>query len=303
MKFSPEEEAILITLLYSAIFSFPLTRDELWKYLISKKKIDKNTFEQCLTLLKPHVTQQEGYVCMQGEERTIQQRIANIKEVARKQKIAEKASAILSRIPTVLFIGVSGGLAAKNVSPQDDIDFFIITQQNTMYSTRFIVLLLLQMHGLRRTRNGQHTANKICTNLFIDASELAWAVSKHDVYTAREIAQIQPLFDRENIYQKFLKQNAWVTTFLPNAFSVPQEIDTIRQQVASGATSLFQKMLSSSPLFENTMKVVQKLVMQKHKTTEIVTNYQLAFHPRDYRLEVLGQLKLKMKDLGLLTKI
>lgn len=298
---SVEEEAILTTVLYSSIFSFPLTQEELWKYVISRQKIDKKAFKRSLTHLHQYLTQREHYVCLKGEEHTIAQRIANQSEVSRKQQIAQRASMLLSQIPTILFIGVSGGLAAKNVTQNDDIDLFIITKRNTMYTTRFLVLLLLQLHGLRRSRNQSQAANKICTNLFIDETELPWDFSKRDVYIAREIAQIEPLFERENMYKKFLDSNFWITAWLPNAFS---EIDKAfyKQQNKSAFAYLISNILSLS-LIENGMRFVQKSKMSRHRTIETVTNHHLAFHPRDYRSEVLSQLKLKMKDLGLLTKI
>lgn len=298
--FTPEEESILITLIYSSIFSFPLTKDELWKYLITKEKIPKKMFHNRLKLLRQHIVQKQRYICIKGEDASITQRIANSDEVAKKFALAKQASVLVSMIPTVLFIGASGGLAAKNVTAEDDIDFFIITKQDTIYITRFLVMLLLQRKGLRRSRNQQDAPNKICVNLIIDEKELSWNSAKRDIYTAREIAQVQPLFERENMYKRFLNKNKWVTEFLPNAFSM--RFIPLKQEKHSMFTSLISMVLSLPP-FEILSRLIQQKIMQKHKTTETVTNHHLAFHPKDYRLEVLRQLKLKMKDLGLLTKI
>src|SRR5687768_3690701 len=56
-NFNPTEQAVLKTLLYSDIFDFPLTKHELWKFLISPREIDKKLFDQALIDLvnvKPH---------------------------------------------------------------------------------------------------------------------------------------------------------------------------------------------------------------------------------------------------------
>jgi hypothetical protein len=297
-KPSNTSAAILTTLLYSDIFSFPLTKTEIWRYLISDKKIQRKDFEESLRQLSSYIVKKGDYYALKGKEEYIEKRIRNQSEVEKKVIIAEKIAALLRFIPTVQFIGISGGLAARNVTAEDDIDFFIIAKSNTVYITRFWVLLLLQLKGLRRGRRQKHAANKICVNLLIDEQSLSWAEDRRDIYTAREIAQIYPLFERSGTFKKFWEHNAWVTMMLPNADSQKSEPRlSIRQNAP-----LLTAALAIFPV-ELVMRYVQKWVMARHRTTEIVTNHRLAFHPKDYRAETLRQLKLKMRVLGLLTNI
>ena len=39
-------DVIIKTLLYSDIFDFPLLENEVWNYLISEKKVDKEPFDK-----------------------------------------------------------------------------------------------------------------------------------------------------------------------------------------------------------------------------------------------------------------
>src|SRR5438067_429922 len=108
------EHAILTTLLYSDIFNFPLTKDELWQLLISKRKIERSSFEkalQCHCEERTHLSYQDGYYCLSGRERIIRNRIENLPQVQKKLQIAKRAAFHLSYIPTIYFIGISGGLA------------------------------------------------------------------------------------------------------------------------------------------------------------------------------------------------
>src|SRR5579862_5317869 len=132
-KYTSSEQAILTTILYSAIFSFPLTKGELWKFLITKKKISREEFGEGLRLLKKFIVYQKGYYCLPGIEKIIAKRIQNKSEVEKKMKRTRFIAEKLSRIPSILFIGVSGGLAAGNAGKDDDIDLVIIVKKKTLF--------------------------------------------------------------------------------------------------------------------------------------------------------------------------
>ena len=300
-KYTASEQAILTTIIYSDIFSFPLTKDELWKFLISEKKIAREEFEKSLSLLQKIITYKNGYYCLFGREDIIRKRQQNTSEVKKKMKRARFAAKKLSRIPTIVFIGISGGLAVENVTKDDDIDLVIIVKTNTLFMSRLLVLSLLQYLGIRRTRTLKKTADTICTNLFFDDSALSWFGNHKDIYTAREIAQIVPLFEREEMYQKFIKANIWIEKYLPNIriseFSHPGK------RVEGAHLGLKRFWTSQNDGFEYLARKLQMRIMKTHKTKEIVTKHVLAFHPNDYRVKALRQLRLKMRQFGLLTNI
>ncbi|MBA3723416.1 MAG: hypothetical protein H0W89_00785 [Candidatus Levybacteria bacterium] len=297
-KLSLEQEAVLITLLYADIFDFPLTKSEIWRYLIAKKKMDQRVFDQSLQSLPSYIVQVNSYYCLINREKIIEKRIKNLPEVEKKLKIAQKVAKRLSSIATIAFIGISGGLAAQNVTPDDDIDLFIIVKKDSVFISRFLIMVLLQSMGIRRRYGQKRAPNKVCVNLLIDETALTWPNAKQDVYIAREIAQIQPLFQRDEMLVRFCKHNKWVKNCMPNAF---EHIPII--SVHSNSISQIISTILAFPLFEIIMRMLQTAIMKGHKTTEIITNNHLAFHPKDYRVDTLDQLKLKIRQLGLLTKI
>src|SRR3989344_5162093 len=126
-------DAILKSLAYSDIFDFPLTKEELWKFLISDKLIQKRLFEESLgKLIGKQVSNKNGYLFLSNREKIADRRKANVQEVEKKLQIAKKAASYLSYIPSILFIGLSGGLAMSDAEPSDDIDFFIITKKQKL---------------------------------------------------------------------------------------------------------------------------------------------------------------------------
>src|ERR1700722_4167614 len=110
LSFTTAEKAIFTTILYSDIFSFPLTKDELWNFLLSERKITRGAFDIGLKKLQ-QVVYKDGYYCLKNRESTIARRQKNIAESTNKMKRARDVVKELSAIPSIFFIGVSGGLA------------------------------------------------------------------------------------------------------------------------------------------------------------------------------------------------
>ncbi|HSA83718.1 MAG TPA: nucleotidyltransferase domain-containing protein [Patescibacteria group bacterium] len=301
-KYSETEKALLSTLIYSDIFDFPLTIDELWRFLVSEKKIAYQTFLDTLNRLPSTIVWKDGYYVLAGRTSLVGKRKHNNVFLAKKTALAKKAAFYLAHIPTIQFIGISGSVAMKNVTEDSDIDLFLIVKKDTLFMTRLWVLVVLEWLGLRRKRNDKKPANKICVNLFIDESRLSWPSGKRDVYTAHEIAQIVPLFQRDQCYERFLASNSWITTFRPNSQNEHALFLRSLGTIDYWVIRFFGKLIFSRPL-ERIASFLQKNLMKKHQTKEIVRKHILALHPNDYRLQTLELLRSKLRNFGLLTKV
>ncbi len=108
-------QAIKKTLAYAGIFNYPLTSSEIHRWLIGKKISITNVQSE----LKKHKVSKKNF-----RERKIK---ANIS--VNKWQIAKKVSLLLSKIPTILSILVTGNLSMNNSSDDDDIDLLIITKK------------------------------------------------------------------------------------------------------------------------------------------------------------------------------
>lgn len=293
-KLISARQAILTTILYSDIFHFPLSKEELWRFLIAKERIPRKTFEESLESF-PQLFAKDGYYCLRGREALIAKRKADQKEFTKKMQRAWWVAGHLAIIPTILFIGITGGLAAGSVTKDDDIDLVIIVKKNTLFVSRLLLILILEGFGVRRRWGQRHTADTVCVNLLLDETALSWFENFQDLYTARELAQISPLFERDKAYHRLLAANKWLYKFLPNvhAFAVPRKIGTIKSI----------PVFIANPFFESLFRFLQLSRMKRHHTREIVKKDVLAFHPIDYRSKTLKQLSLKMRQFGLLTKI
>lgn len=284
---------ILQTIIYADIFDYALSYDELWKFLIATKPESKQSFNSVLAKYYQHFGKSGENYCLRGRESLFEQKKLREKESKKKYRVLQKTLKVVSFIPTVYCIGLTGGLSMNNVEANDDIDLCIITKKNTLWLTRLLVTILLDILGVRRKRIATHTANKICLNLFLDESALAWSPNQRDLLSAHEIVQMKPVFERNNIYTKFIMQNAWVTQFLPN--SIDTEKITVlkhKNQKENNSDFVINIFLMVCDFFA---KTVQLWYIRKHVTHEIVQNTMAAFYPYDRKEKILRKYEKMVK--------
>jgi hypothetical protein len=282
--------AILATVLYEDIFEYALTLDDLF-YFLHYKKVAKSNITALLK--KQHIVLQKGaYVFLKNKSMLIKKRKEREKNSKEKLQIADGVVKILRHMPTVLFIGVSGGLAMKNVKKDDDIDLFIIAQNQTVWLTRLCLLFVLQLLGYRRSYGQQKTKNAICINMLIDETALAFTKKRQTMYTAHEIMQLIPLYEKNSTYQKLLQKNAWIKNYLPNALANRVQ-NTKGSRTSSKAIFIFS-------VLNRVAKWFQFILIRRHITTETVLDNFLAFHPHDYAGIVTDEYKKRLKMYNLL---
>jgi len=284
------KQAIVATLVYFDIFNYPLTMDEIARWLLSSDSFAKNRLLKLTEKLvrKGVLAQERGIYFLPGRGEIILRRRKNQKISEPKFKIAQKAARILIKVPGVLLVGLTGNLAMMDAQEDDDIDFLIITRRGKIWTARFLTILLLEILGWRRRPKSKRVKDKICLNLFLDEAHLRLGRKRRDLYTAHEILQMKPLAEKESIYQQFLEANAWVKDFLPNAFR--EKMGVHRQ----GLEIFPQKRRSKGILVEKILAFLQLWYMRRRQTMEQVKNGQLFFHPQDRRRMIMKQYRGKM---------
>jgi len=207
-----KKQAILKTLHYADIFHYPLRTEEIKRYTVERLTDGVLIDSLSLMVADGKLIYADNYYCLSGREKIIELR--QRREVCSEPKInkAKRIASVLKFIPWVKLIGVTGALAMGNSEEDDDIDLIIITSPRRLWLTRGIVVIFLRLTGQYR-RPGK-IKDKICPNLML--SQEALEFPDHDLFTAHEIAQMKPIFCRDNTYQKFLQANGWIKDFLPN---------------------------------------------------------------------------------------
>lgn len=277
------EKEILQAINYFSRFSYAPNLEEIYMFLSKKttRKLLEKAFGKLLKSKK--IIVKSGRYTLEEYSMYYRKYVARVgysKIKFSKLKIYVK---ILSMFSQIKLVGVSGSLAMMNADRNEDMDIFIITAKQRLWTGRFIALLIAQLMGLRRRRGVEKAKDKVCLNLFFDSADLKVPKRKRTEYVAHEVLQMKPLVVKENMYGKFLQQNNWVFDIFPNAFDIlgySKKYWILKKEKKNS----FMRLIGN--FFEVVLKTLQKYYIRRHQTTELITQNQLWFFPDDFELKL-----------------
>jgi len=252
-----------LAVMYSDIFDWPLTAKESRAW-----SIDKGFQTKFSDRIK--VSEKGGYYFLPGREKLIKQRLEKGKISEKKKMMAEVMADLLSKIPTVEAIFLTGSVAIGSAKKDGDIDLMIITTPNTLWLTRVVTVFLLK--GLKSYGNG---TDRICPNIFLDSNHLE--MKEKNLYAAHEILQAKCLFDRGGIESKWVRKNSWTANYLPTTSKIRRTQTEKRRN--NNLSRISDPILRVLPMFEPIAFGLQYLYMKKKITNERLGWGYAFFHP------------------------
>lgn len=285
------DTCIIRTLSYFDVFDYPLTFHEIKKYLCCK--IDC-TDEELLDIIQSIsiIQVSNGYYYLLGRQEITQKRSERSVISVKKYAKAIIVSKVLSIIPTIEYIGISGSLSMNNAAATDDIDLFFITKKGTLWLSRLAVVIILFVLRQKRNKDKRSVADKICPNMFMEIGKLKFAKKRRDEYTAHEIVQLKTLFDRGSIYAYFLSKNKWIKNYICN-------ISLTRGSLGKQNFGIRVALKMVAPI-EKIVYGLQYLYMKKSKTIEEVGYNKAFFHPIDRATIVMDMFYLRYERYSLI---
>lgn len=275
------------TVAYADIFDYPLTGDDLYFRCI--KKIPGRTLR---TKPVPGVSKTQYLMHLKGRQAIIETYRTRHEQSKKKWILARSVARKLQIIPTIYLTGVTGGLAVNNAARQDDIDLFFITAKKTVWITRLLVTLLVGISSKRRKPGDIHVNDSICLNMFISDDAMRVPAHEQDLFSAHEVLQMEPVWSRRDTYRRFLQANIWVKEFLPIAWNIKQVGRNQHPKISHWWTRVARSMLR---LLDAPAKFIQLWYMRKRRTTEIISDSVLRFHPRDARVWIRKAFEKRLK--------
>lgn len=212
------KEAILKAVAFFDIFDYPLTPFEIWTFC----KI-KNELGEILEILNNNSLPLEtkyGFYFLNKRSKIVDIRQKRYNYANRKFKRALKIARLFKIIPWIKMIAVGNSIGANNLRNNSDIDFFIITEAKRIWITRWFCAGLTKLLNLRpQPRKKRDT---ICLSFYITSDNLELKKlmlpfdKTHDVYFTYWLANLIPIYNKDNAYLELINANDWLKECLPN---------------------------------------------------------------------------------------
>ncbi len=302
---------IVKTLAWFDIFDYPLTREELYKYLWCEGTPDvkKMAYEEFMR--EDMAPFSRNYYFLPGREHIIAERERKIPLLDKKMKIAKHAIRKLRWIPFVRAVFASNTVAQGTAHADSDIDVFIITKAGRLYLTRLLVTLILTLTRYRRTSTVIRNRVCLCFYATDDALNLApIRIADPDIYLAYWIVQLLPLYDPDNYFEKIQHANAWLKNYLPHAPTASCLAHRFRvddNTISHAVKKFFQAAWRGAygDLLESQAKKIQQVKMKLNKfsvqnksdTRVIISDQMLKFHENDRREEYRATWESRVKGV------
>jgi hypothetical protein len=213
---SLEEEAIARTVIYAALFDYPLTLDQVHHSLIESNQTPDEIVATYASsrLLHAVVEYRDGFFFPRGRWDLVAER--GEREARSVAFLADhrRMLALTCALPYVRMVALSGSIAHLNLERGGDLDLFIVTRGTRVWSVTVAIIVLAKLLRRRRT---------VCANFAIADSRLS--LEQQDLFTANQVIHLKPVIGGD-VWREVLAANGFVRRFYPN----------VRAQQPAGST-------------------------------------------------------------------
>jgi hypothetical protein len=306
MKIKSLEDSILFTICYFDVFNYPLTSFEVWRFLFGFKA----ELEHVILALDELI--RHGKIEMKNGFYFLPERSDLVEKRQDKYDVSEKfwdravlATKILSYLPFIKMISVVNSLSFFNCEKDSDIDLFIITEKNKIWTARALSSVLLQILGLRR--HGKRVAKRICLSFYISEEKmnLKYIADKNlGFFVAYWIGQGTPILNIGKTYQKFRAENAWIYNYIPNiGGNITNYYINFKRPFLAKPIKKVLSLILKLDFFENMARKIQLIQISRSQKrwgnpdSVLINDHILKFHPVDLRINYKKELGEKLKNV------
>jgi glycosyltransferase involved in cell wall biosynthesis len=288
---SPEEWALLATVVYADLFDAPLPLDRAAGATVGFV-LDEAALRKLARGpgLAPHLKlHPNGMATLTGRGHLLD-KVAGREAQTRTILAAHRARLMaLTHLPFVRAVLISGGIAQRNPGAHPDVDLFVVAARGRAYTAYTMFFLATKMTGTRRF---------ICPNYLVDEGELEVAYN-HDLFTAHQLLSCQPFWGSP-VYEEFCEANqAWVRRFFP-AFGAKPSLDPARLGSVQRAAEIALEPLGRT--IEAALRAAWRFRLRRRAATSahadlVLADGVLKLHLSDYRAVVLERFAKRLDSL------
>lgn len=292
---------VYATLAYFDIFDYPLTIDEIGKYLLWAEA-EKNPLWIFLNN-DPGIERYGDMYFFKGRRAIVD--VRREREIISEKywKKARRFAPWIQFVPFVRMAAVCNTLAINNAQSDSDIDLFIVTKRGRLFFTRTLLTLLFGLMGVRR--HGKKVAGRFCLSFYITDEKLNLEdirLGGDDIYLPFWLLTMKPLYGRE-VYEKFLEENAWITKYFPGRTALcdfwPEQrlltaVARIKEKIWGGK---FGNRLEAWLAAKQYERHHVRLASLGPNASVIVNDNMLKFHNVDRRKEISEKFRKRFDEV------
>lgn len=302
---------LLEILTYFDLFDYPLTKEEVLTFAEIKEAEWKNK----------NIEEKAGFYFLKGRSEIIEIRRRREKHARKLWKKTYFYLKFLKCVPFLKMVAVCNTLAFNHPEKNSDIDLFIVTKKNRLWTARVLVTFLLQILGVRR--HGKKVSGRFCLSFWCTDEAINLEniqIKPKDPYLAFWILTLQPILDN-SLYKNFIQKNEiWIKK---KYGLVPPLLGEVRRGTVPKPHQTFPSNKSSNPLYqggfiskflekilngkfgnfiENKLKTKLKPRAEKKaklagpESSIIISDQMLKFHNHDKRKEIYKKWLLSLQN-------
>lgn len=206
-------EGVASFLAYFDIFNYPLTAAD----LLQLTAYDQKDIQNILQLLEKAsicYSFQNYFTLNESSEELVKQRLSSQENAKIYWEKSKRYIQKIANFPFVRAVAISGSLSKGVMQPDGDIDYFIITSPKRLWLTRSLLILYKKVRLF-------NSRKYFCVNYFVDTKNLE--VIDKNLFTAIEVAHLVPVFQEDELFDKFFISNQWVMNYFPVPLPIQKE--------------------------------------------------------------------------------
>ena len=282
---SPAEESIARSVLYAALFHYPLTLAQLRQTLIGSRQTPSEIVAMVRdsASLREFINHRDGFFFPAGRADLVD--IRRHRETRSRAFLAEHRPLlrIIAALPYVRMVALSGSIAHLNLENGGDLDIFIVTSGPRVWSTAVTTVVLAKLLGRRKT---------LCANFIVADTRLTF--EPQDLFTASQLINLKPLTG-EATFRRIVAANPFVREFYPNFHPASCTTFCMRQPLTVRALKAAAELALGAPsaIFEWFCRGAYRRYLQRRAWTwespdqVRLEDDVLKLHTRSHRLSVL----------------
>lgn len=196
---------------------------------------------------------------------------------------------LFSLCPYIELTCICNSLALKNLKEGSDIDLFIITKKDKLFTARLAITLFTSLLGVRR--HGKKISKRFCLSFFISEEAMNFEpilIKPQDIYMAFWARSLQPITGDYKSYLRFKKANqSWLNDYfeeLPENKSHFKAPGPLSKRIKKILETLLSPHFIEAKLQKWQLSRAQaKAKNLTENSGTILTKNMLKFHDKDQR--------------------